>query len=143
MSIPTLDQFKMETGYYDEGAIMQAAGVSERAARFADIFGDAQGTPDLGADYNALLAEARRLNAEMFDAVQQAKEQEARSLIAQPQPWGHETWKRLVELQYATRFMDDGDGDMSVTYSLTEHGMQLFDPSYRSDAYADQTGIDG
>lgn len=65
-----LEQYKMATGYYDEGAIMQAAGMSERAARFADIFGDAQGTPDLGVDYNVLLIEARRRNAEMHTATE-------------------------------------------------------------------------
>lgn len=136
----TLEQFKVETGYYDEGAIMQAAGVSERAARFADIFGDVQGATDLGPDYNALLAEARRLNAEMFAATEQANEQEARAIVAKSE-WSRDDWKRLVELRYATRFVDDNDGDMSISYELTERGEQLLDPNYRAPGlYDDQTG---
>jgi alpha-amylase/alpha-mannosidase (GH57 family) len=139
-----LEQYKMATGYYDEGAIMQAAGESERSARFVDIFGDAQGTPDLGADHNALLAEARRRNAKMHAAREAANEQEARALVIQPEPWSRGTWKRLVELQYATRFVDDNDGDMSLSYSLTERGQKLLDPSYSAPgAYADQAGLDG
>lgn len=138
-----IEQYKMETGYYDEGAIMVAAGESERNARFADIFGDAQGTPDLGADYNALLTEARRLNAEMHAARRAANESEGRAIVAKPE-LSRDDWKRLVELQYATRFIDDNDGDMSVSYSLTSDGERLIDPDYRErGTYDDQVGIDG
>lgn len=140
-----LEKYKMETGYYDEGAIMVAAGESERNARFADIFGDAQGTPDLGAGYNALLTEARRRNAEMHAAREAANEQEARAIVAKPE-LSQEDWKRLVQLQYATRFTQDGGerGYPSTSYSLTERGEQLLDPSYRAPGlYDDQVGIDG
>lgn len=139
----TLEQFKMETGYYDEGAIMIAAGESERDARFADIFGDAQGTPDLGADYNALLTEARRLNAEMHTTRRAANENEARAIVTKPE-LSRADWKRLVELQYATRSIDDNDGDMSASYSLTGAGERLINPDYRErGTYDDQAGIDG
>lgn len=137
-----IEQYKMATGFYDEGAIMQAAGESERSARFADIFGDAQGTPDLGA-FNALLAEARRRNAEMHAAREQATEQEARAVVAQSE-WSRQDWQRLVTLGYATRFIDDNDGDMSVSFSLTEAGERLLDPSYSAPGlYADQAGMEG
>jgi hypothetical protein len=139
----TLEQFKMATGFYDEGAIMVAAGESERNARFADIFGDAQGTPDLGADYNALLTEARRLNAEMHSAAKTANESEARAIVAKPE-LNRADWKRLAELQYATRIVDDNDGDMSYSYSLTSAGERLINPAYQErGAYDDQAGIDG
>lgn len=140
-----LEQYKLPTGYYDEGAIMIAAGESERHARFAAIFGDAQGTPDLGSDYNALLTEARRLNAEMHAAREAANEGEARALVAQPEPWSRETWKRLVALQYAMRSTEDGgeQGFPSTSYSLNSRGMRLLNPSHLSGDYADQAGIDG
>lgn len=140
MATSTLESYKMTTGYYDEGAIMQAAGVSERNARFAHIFGDAQGTPDLGTDYNVLLSEARRLNTEMFAAAEQAKQDEARVLLAQPEPWSRETWKTLKRLGFALYSSDEYGGWEAA---LNEYGQRLIDPMYRSNAYADQTGIDG
>lgn len=141
-----LEQYKMTTGYYDEGAIMQAAGVSERAARFADIFGDVQGKTELAPDYQALLDEARKRNAEMHTANEQAKVQEARELVQQSEPWPVATWLRLVELGYATRYIEDGgeQGYMSTSYSLTERGGQLLNPAYRAPGlYDDQAGIEG
>jgi hypothetical protein len=142
----SLEQYKMATGFYDEEAIMRAAGVSERRARFADIFGDAQGTPDLGPDYNALLAEARRLNAEQYAALEAATEHEARAIVAKPEPWSRADWVRLTELGFASRYTEDGgeQGFMSTSYSLTERGEQLINPAYRAPGlYDDQIGIDG
>lgn len=75
------------------------------------------------------------------DAAKGQSEQEARALVAQPEPWSRETWKRLVTLGYATRFVEDGgeQGHMSASYALTERGERLLDPSYRAPGmYADQ-----
>lgn len=70
-------------------------------------------------------------------------EQEARAIVAKAE-LNRDDWKRLVELRYATRFIDDNDGDMSASYSLTADGERLINPGYREHGtYADQVGIDG
>lgn len=137
-----LAQYKLPTGYYDESAIMQAAGMSERAARFADIFGNddsdgGQPQAQLAPQWQALLDEARRLNAEMYAAETQAKEAEARTLMAAPEPWSRETWKALKRLGFA--WYDVDIDMMEWRAGLTEPGEQLLDPNYRTPGtYGDQ-----
>lgn len=137
-----IEQYKLPTGLYDEKAIMQDGGMNERAAAFDDIFGPVQGPSPVSAEYQEVLGEARRRNAEMYAAVQTG---EAQALVQQPRPWSRATWQRLAELGYAVRAVEDGgeQGYMGISYSLTERGMQLLNPGYRSDAYRDQAGIDG
>jgi hypothetical protein len=56
-------------------------------------------------------------------------------------PLSRADWRKLVELGYATSLMDNGSeqGYPSVSYSLTERGQQLLDPSYSAPGlYADQ-----
>ncbi len=125
-SMASIEQFKMATGYYDEGAILQAAGVAEREARFADIFGDAQGAHEIATEYQALLDEARRLNRAMLDTAQGARAAEiAAALDAQD-------WTALVRLGAARLINDDGVGRYELTL-----------PAADRDPYGDQAGIDG
>lgn len=111
----SIEKFKMATGYYDEGAILQAAGMSERAARFADIFGDAQGAHDISSEWQALLDEARRLNREMSEAATQAKTADIAAALAA------KDWRKLVKLGAARSYRDD-DG---IVYELTSLGMEV------------------
>lgn len=127
-----ITQYLMATGYYDTAKIREDAGMNSRAAAFLDIFGsfDDDGK-DTGAAlpgaWQGLLDEATQRNDAMLAAAEQAQETEARTLMALPEPWSRETWKRLVELQYATRQIDDGGelGHPSATYRLTERGHKL------------------
>lgn len=80
------------------------------------------------------------------DAARMQGDQEARAIVTKPEPWSREDWKRLVELQYATRHIEDSgeQGYMSASYNLTVRGQQLLNPSYRAPGlYDDQVGIDG
>lgn len=146
MSTPKIETYLLPTGYYDTAKIREDAGMNSRAAAFLDIFGsfddDGKDTGgDLPGEWQALLDEANRRNDAFYAAGEQANEQEARDLVGQPEPWGRETWKRLVKLGYATRLIDTGSetGYGSVTYELTERGERLLNPSYRAlGLYADQ-----
>lgn len=144
-----LAPYLRENGYYSEVAIMQAAGMNEQASLFFGIFGDGDNADDpdaLPAPYRVLLDAARQRNAAREEAQEQEKEVEARALVQQPEPWSHETWKRLVELRFATRSTEDGGEQsyMSTSYSLTKRGERLLDPNHRAPGlYDDQVGIDG
>lgn len=147
----SIEQYKQTNGYYDTAKIREDAGMNSRSALFADIFGgdDSDGgqpTAKLAPAWQALLDEAERRNNEIDAAAKMESEDEARALVQQPEPWSRETWKRLVELQYATRHVEDGgeQGYMSASYTLTERGERLLDLNYRAPgAYDDQVGIDG
>jgi hypothetical protein len=127
----TLNDFVMTTGYYDEGAILQAAGVAEREARFADIFGDAQGSHDIAAEYQALLDEARRLNTEMHSAAETAQTTKIAEAIES------NNWHALIQLGAAVAVRDS---DM-VRYELTALGFRIAS-GRATGLYADQAEID-
>lgn len=124
----SIEQFIIPaTGYYDEGAILQAAGVAEREARFADIFGDAQGSHDIAAEYQALLDEARRRNAEMLAAAQTT------NAAAIATAFAANDWPTLVRLGAARVYRDED----RMVYELT-----VGVPGAVEGDYADQVGID-
>ena len=125
----TLNDFVLTTGYYDEGAILQAAGVAEREARFADIFGDAQGSHDIAAEYQALFDEARRLNREMLDAAEVAQTAEIAEALAA------NDWRKLVRLGAARAHREDD----AIYYELTGLGLRVErGGDYQRGDYADQ-----
>lgn len=133
-----IDKFKLSTGYYDEGAILRAAGVAERAARFADIFGDVQGAHDISTEWQALLDEARRRNCEMSAVAAQSQMDEIAAALAV------KDWKKLVRLGAARASYSEGEE--RVIYTLTSLGLEAARGGrYQNTAadYADQSGLEG
>lgn len=130
-----IEQFKMPNGYYDEGAILRAAGMSERAARFDDIFGDAQGAPNIAPEWQAILDEARRRNRAMAESAAQAR------AIAIAAALKANDWQTLVRLGAARAHRSD-DG---IVYELTSDGLAVAQGPYQKTSadYADQADREG
>lgn len=74
----TIEDYKMANGRYDTTQIRQDAGLSERAARFDDIFGsateDQQEATILPAPFQALVEEAERRNVALSQATPMVEE---------------------------------------------------------------------
>lgn len=121
---------------YDDVMFLDMARDLSGATRMPEGFEVSSDSNIPAALYDILMArKAHRDPAYVArDAERTEGEQEARALVQQAQPLSRETWKRLVELGYATRLIDTGSeqGYASVTYSLTERGEQLLNPSYRA-----------
>jgi hypothetical protein len=133
----TIEQFKTETGFYDEAAILQAAGVAERAARFTALFGDVQGAHEIETNWQALLDEARRLNQEMMDAAKVAQTADIAAALAA------NNWRKLKALGAAQSYRDDED---QIVYELTDLGYEVERGLARQNTaadYADQLRIEG
>lgn len=141
-----IEDYKMDNGYYDDNAIRRDAGMDDRDALFASIFADdtsedPQPSAELEPEWQALLDEAKRRNDALHIAQCQANETEARALVQQPEPWSTAAWQRLHRLGYARRITDTGSERSygSMTYELTQDGIRLIDPNWKTPGiYADQ-----
>lgn len=116
MTAPKLENYLMETGYYNVGKIMVDSNeYDERQARFADIFGDAPSPtgdadetvkPKMSPEWQALYDEAKRLNDEKHEADSASAATEARAeaaAIMQQPGWQKElnAWHCLRKLGFA------------------------------------------
>ena len=124
----TLAQYKLETGYYDEQAIMRDGGMGDRDAAFSDIFGDS--VTELAPAFQALLDAARAHNTAMYQAAKRIHDERISTILRKP-AFTAEEWRVLVRAGYAHV---DGDDDSS-RYVLNQDAPHL--------VYADQAGIDG
>lgn len=143
---------RMDAGEFADWAV-ERFGVDYDNVMFWDMLRDLSGNKRMPEGFE--VDTSGDIPAHLYDLLMARKathtpsprtEDEARTLVQQPEPWSRETWKRLVELRYAVRYTEDGgeQGYMTTSYTLTERGERLLDPSYRAPGlYNDQGGIDG
>ena len=118
-----LETFRMATGFYDEAAILIAAGTDERNARFAAIFGDEQGANEITPEWQALLDEARARNAAMHAQIESKNDAAILAELSKPSL----NWPALVALRAARMWRDED----RMCYELTGRGLELWRGAYR------------
>jgi hypothetical protein len=132
----TLESFKMATGFYDEAAILIAAGTDERNARFAAIFGDEQGANEISPEWQVLLDEARAFNVALHAQIETASDAAIVTELSKP-VW---SWPTLVSLRAARMWRDED----CMRYELTGRGLDLWRAGsfVEPTTYHDQVGLD-